>query len=129
MKLAIVGSRQKVTAKNVFLALDKFRLNKKIDLIISGGAPGVDTFAARWAQKNQIKLKVFRPDWKKFGRSAGAIRNQQIIDECDEVAIFWNGESKGTMITFKMAQKKQKPIYLFFAGAELLEMWQRGLTL
>lgn len=116
MKLGVVGSRKGISPEKVSLILDNFKARMKIDLIVSGGAHGVDTFAARWAKKNGIEVQFFSPDWKTFGKSAGAIRNQKIVDASDELAIFWDGESKGTAITIKMAEKARKPFHLIFSG-------------
>ncbi len=116
MKLGVVGSRKKVSLEHVFLILDDFKRKRDIDLIISGGATGVDCFAAEWARRNNIKLFVYFPDWETHGNSAGAMRNQKIVDASDELLIFWNGESKGTKITMQMAQKANKPYNLIFSG-------------
>jgi hypothetical protein len=50
-------------------------------VVIHGGAPGADTLAGQWAKANGMKVKVYRADWKKHGKGAGPIRNQQMIDE------------------------------------------------
>ena len=117
MKLGVVGSRKGISPEIVSLILDDLKTRKEIDEVISGGAHGVDTFAARWAKKNGIEVQFFSPDWKTFGKSAGAIRNQKIVDESDELIIFWNGESKGTEITIKMVKKAGKPFHLFTPGS------------
>ena len=45
--------------------------------IVSGGAPGADTLAVRYATEADIPFKVFPADWKKYGRSAdGGIRGR-----------------------------------------------------
>ncbi len=111
MKLAVVGSRKGISSqfvKEKLLSLIRFG-----NSIISGGAAGVDSFAADWAYDNMIPVEIFLPDWAKRGKQAGAIRNQQIVDACDEIMIFWDGKSKGTKITFDMALKAGKPITLF----------------
>jgi hypothetical protein len=41
--------------------------------LVSGGAPGVDTDAERWADQHEIPIKKFKPDWKQYGRGAGPI--------------------------------------------------------
>jgi predicted Rossmann fold nucleotide-binding protein DprA/Smf involved in DNA uptake len=117
MKLGVVGSRKKVSMENVFLILDSFKVKRNIDLIISGGAAGVDSFAGEWAKKNKIELLIFLPQWATFGKSAGAKRNQKIVDASDELLIFWNGESLGTKITMRMAEKANTPYNLIFSGS------------
>jgi hypothetical protein len=54
---------------------------EQIDVIIQGGAMGADFLAKKFAEKNKIKMIEFKADWKSYGKSAGAIRNQQMINE------------------------------------------------
>ena len=96
--------------------LDKFKAKMEIDFIVSGGADGTDTFAEDWAKKNNLSRIIFCPNWKRFGKQAAAIRNQKIVDNSDEIVIFWDGESKGTAITMQMAKKAKKPFHLIFSG-------------
>lgn len=68
--------------------------------IISGGARGADSLAIKWAKFFGCKLKEFPADWHKYGKSAGAIRNQQMIDEDkpDFVVAFPGGTGTADMI-------------------------------
>lgn len=126
MILGVVGSRKKITLEKVFLVLDDFNLRNKIDILISGGAAGVDTFAVEWAERHNVKWNIIHPDWQKHGKPAGAIRNQKIVDASDELLIFWDGASKGTKITLDMAQKSKKPFKLVFAGLSLVKEEYKG---
>ncbi len=119
MKLAIVGSRTGMPREKVFGVLYDFQSKNKIELVISGGAKGVDTFAIDWAKKNNIKWNIIYPDWTHFGKPAGAIRNQKIVDQCDEIMIFWDGQSKGTKITLRMVEKAKKTFHLHIGGKHL----------
>ncbi|KKL45313.1 hypothetical protein LCGC14_2356910, partial [marine sediment metagenome] len=60
------------------------------------------------------KLTVYRAEWDKYGKSAGFLRNQTIIDNCDMVVAFWDGKSKGTADTINKAKRSKKPILLVF---------------
>ena len=63
--------------------------------IISGGARGVDTIAKNYTLVNRnIRLEEFIPNWKKYGRSAGIIRNGDIIKASNLVIAFWDGKSR-----------------------------------
>lgn len=73
--------------------------------IISGGAVGVDS-AARIASKAfNLKYIEFPAEWKRYGTSAGFIRNYQVVSECDCVVAFWDGKSKGTAHATDYAKK------------------------
>lgn len=74
---------------------ENFDLNR-ITHIISGGAKGADTLGEKFAKEYNKELIVFKPNWDKYGKSAGFKRNVDIINECDYCAIFWDGQSHGT---------------------------------
>ncbi len=104
MKVAVVGSRD-IVIKNLkgFLPLNTTE-------IVSGGAKGVDSCAADYAKKNDLSLKVFLPEYKKYGKSAPLKRNIEIIDYSDIVIAFWNGVSKGTKFVIDKCNEKGKEI-------------------
>ncbi len=106
MKLAVVGSRSFNDYKLLKDTLDNYK--KQIDLIISGGANGVDLLAEKWADENNIKKLIFYPDWKKHGKSAGFIRNTKIIDNSDKVIAIWDGLSRGTEDSIDKAENENK---------------------
>lgn len=112
MKVAVVGSREfrdKTLVDNLMLEiirLDGWEL-------VSGGARGVDTWAENYADSMGWKKKIFLADWDKHGKSAGYIRNQQIVDYADKIVAFWDGQSKGTWSTIQMAMKANKPIDIY----------------
>lgn len=49
--------------------------------VISGKAKGADTLAIDWAVVNWLTWDEYPADWEKYGKSAGYIRNQQMLDE------------------------------------------------
>lgn len=73
-------------------------------LIIHGAARGADTLGKFVAERIGLKVindgKGFPADWKRYGKAAGPIRNQQMIDEGkpDLVLAFHENinESRGT---------------------------------
>ena len=95
MKLAVVGSRNFNDYSLMKRYLDKIHSVEPITCIVSGGAKGADSLSERWAKENNIQTKIFIPDWNRFNKAAGYIRNEQIIKESDKVIAFWDGKSKG----------------------------------
>lgn len=79
------------------------------DAIVSGGAKGVDTYAREYARKKGMKLIEFFPNYEKYGKCAPLVRNKQIVDACDCVLAFWDGNSKGTKRTLEYAKENGKP--------------------
>ena len=112
MDIAIVGSR---TFNNYPLLAEYLNyFGRDIDKIISGGAKGADALAEDYAENNGLECTVLKPDWNKFGKRAGFIRNQKIIDACDMVVAFWDGKSKGTKDSIGKAKLAKKPTFIIY---------------
>lgn len=69
-------------------------------IVISGGARGADTLAIDYAKKYNNPLEVYMANWDLHGKSAGPIRNQQMLDEGqpDLVIAFPGGNGTADMI-------------------------------
>lgn len=106
MRVAVIGSRSFSDYKKLCKVLDEYLINE----IVSGAALGTDRLARMYATNKCIKLTEYIPDWELHGKSAGAIRNKQIVDHCHEVIAFWDGESKGTKISIDYARKQGKKV-------------------
>lgn len=107
MKVAVIGSRNLVVEN-----LEEY-LPPDVSEIVSGGARGIDTCAKEYANKNNLKLTVFLPDYKKYGKSAPLRRNLEIIEYSDEVFAFWDGVSHGTKFVIDNCKKQSKKIRIF----------------
>lgn len=114
MKAAIVGSRDFDDYNYLHWVLDKIRAMFSIDGFVSGGAKGADRLAEVYADSFEIPIEIIKPKWEKFGRSAGMIRNGEIIKAADIVIAFWDGESKGTKNSIDRALKAKKRLFVFF---------------
>jgi YspA, cpYpsA-related SLOG family len=74
--------------------------------IIHGGARGADNIAARWAYNNKQKTEVYYPDWNKYGKAAGILRNKDMLDTgVDVVVAFPRGAARGTKHMIKIAEE------------------------
>ena len=58
------------------------------DVVVSGGAHGADTLGADWARSKGYSVVEYLPNWNKYGKRAGFLRNEQIINDCDMVIAF-----------------------------------------
>ena len=104
MILAVVGSRDFNDYTLLCTELD----NLKPSTIVSGEAPGTDTYAKRYAKENNLHYIGYPADWNKFGKSAGYIRNKDIVNACQYLIAFWDGKSNGTIDSIKTAIKQNK---------------------
>ena len=79
MRVLVCGGRDFQDARQMYSWLDG--LLPRPTLIIQGGAFGADAIASEWAYKRDVLERQFPADWKKHGRAAGPIRNQQMLEE------------------------------------------------
>jgi predicted Rossmann fold nucleotide-binding protein DprA/Smf involved in DNA uptake len=113
MKIAVVGSRSIDNYSILKSILDQYTFTQ----IISGGAKGIDTLAERYSEElGLMKPLVILPDWKRYNRGAGAVRNREIVDTADFVVAIWDGDSKGTKISINYAKKINKPIFIWLVN-------------
>lgn len=110
MKLAVVGTRTFHDYLKAEAILREY--DGKVSEIISGGAQGADRLAEIYAKEYQIPIRIFKADWKTYGKRAGPMRNKQIVEEADEVVAFWDGTSRGTLSTIEYAREKGIPIQI-----------------
>ena len=107
MKTIIAGSRSILDYEVVKEFINSLDLG--ITEVVSGGAVGPDIYGEIWACENKIPIKYFPADWKKHGKAAGPIRNEEMIDyigKNGQVIIIWDGESRGTLSTIRLAKAK-----------------------
>ncbi len=114
MRLAVVGSRNFTDYNTAKVILDELQKDIGFTSIVSGGANGADSLAEKYAWKHDIDLAIFIPDWS-IGKQAGFIRNIEIWDNADYGVAFWDGKSKGTAHSFKLAKKQKKRLFVFDA--------------
>ena len=71
MKLLIAGSR----------SITSFDLSPyipdEVDLIITGGAKGIDTLAEAYAKERGIPTLTVKPCYEKYGRAAPILRDEE----------------------------------------------------
>lgn len=96
----IAGSRDFASEEHYALlkrTMDEFvAKNGRPVYIISGGARGADSLGERYAKENSIAVKHFIPDWDKYGKRAGMLRNKDMARNADALVVFWDGASRGT---------------------------------
>ncbi len=77
MKLLCFGSRNYSNREKIRNKIFEI----KPSIVIHGNANGADRLAAEIALNLEIEVMSFPANWSKFGRAAGPIRNQQMLDE------------------------------------------------
>lgn len=101
-RVIVTGGRDYAREKTIFKILDA----AKPSVVIQGGCKtGADRLARKWAWRNQVPTETYDANWRKHGKAAGPIRNEQMAKEAnaDWVIAFHGG--KGTDNMKKMANK------------------------
>lgn len=104
MKVLVCGGRYFFDAKAVYAYLDKLLATRGVTEVIHGGSNGADKLAGMWAYDNMIHCVVYPAEWDKHGKSAGYVRNSQMLNDGkpDLVVAFPGG--KGTAMMVKIAR-------------------------
>jgi len=106
MRVLISGDREWTDYEIIHSILKKFGEGT---VVIHGAARGADTLAGRAGEALGYEVLKFPAQWDKYGRAAGPIRNQQMIDEGkpDRIIAFHDDikSSKGTKDMLRRAKK------------------------
>lgn len=103
--VGIVGSRDYPRLDQVKSCVEMLKASLDNFQIISGGARGVDTAAVEAAKELDIPYDVIEAEWDIYGKAAGMHRNRELVRMCDELFIFWDGQSPGTRNVIDLCSK------------------------
>ena len=95
-KLAIVGAREPEISYQDFKTKLEQAISGKFDVVVSGGAVGIDSYAKQYAIENNLQFLEHLPDYSKYGRKAPVVRNMFIVQEADMMIAFPSKNSRGT---------------------------------
>ncbi len=117
MKVLVCGDRNWTDGQAIERELLKLCRQTLVSRVIHGAARGADTLAGRAAKNLYIPQIPFPAQWDKYGRAAGPIRNQQMLDDGrpDLVLAFHENikASKGTKDMVRRAKKAGIEVRVF----------------
>lgn len=121
INIVICGSRHFTDYSVLSSALDDFLSDfQKDDIcIVSGGCRGADSLALRYAQDRSISFLKFPADWQRFGKSAGVIRNFQMLEIAYICFGFHDGVSRGTAHMLRISRKKNIRTEVYYFANQL----------
>ena len=120
MRVLVCGGRDFDDWGRLCSELDKLLFDSaRLIHIIQGGAKGADFLSRVWAKFRNCPWSEYPADWKKYGKGAGHIRNQQMLDEGkpDLVLAFPGGVGTADMV--RRARK---------AGVEVIEVNETSIS-
>jgi hypothetical protein len=118
-KVLICGSRFYSNYENVLHYIRHLKATSVHGdiVIIAGGARGADTLAVKAAIACGFPFREYPAQWGKYGRKAGPIRNQTMLDmeKPDLVAAFHEDieSSRGTKDMVSRAKRNCVPVVVF----------------
>ncbi len=109
MFVAVIGSRNIVNKSYINNILNKHLV--KGDVIITGGALGVDTIAIDYAKDNELSYEIIRPVNPAI-KAHYLYRNIEIITKADKIIAIWDGVSRGTKFGIDYAKARGKEVII-----------------
>ncbi|MDP6870289.1 MAG: SLOG family protein [Candidatus Poseidoniaceae archaeon] len=118
VNLVVVGSSRFYDYSTIEEEMDKWAQDEAYpDLVITGGASGVDYLAERWSNNNNIPFAVFAEEWnnprsglKDTGRDeAPTSLTESLLKAATHIIAFPSSTSKWTRVIIDLALKRNIP--------------------
>lgn len=110
--IIITGGRDYQDDAHLTAILDSIRTIIPNLFIVEGGATGADRLALVWRINNGVDGKTYPANWNQYGRAAGGIRNQQMLDEANPHMVLAFPGGIGTADMVRRAHAAKIPTYI-----------------
>lgn len=111
MRLIVCGGRDYADQECLFRHLDAFHKAEGVSCVISGAARGADTLGELWAAARNVPVARFPANWDLHGKSAGPIRNTQMLAEGRAEAVYAFPGGAGTANMVAQAKAQGVPVW------------------
>ena len=101
-KTIIAGSRSFTDYALLEKTCDQYEISE----VVCGLADGADTLGFDYAKEKRMSISFFSANWRKYGQSAGRIRNTEMAMYAERLIAFWDGKSPGTKHMISEARKR-----------------------
>lgn len=81
-RVVVTGGRDFEDDGLVWRTLNALLAGEGISCVINGGARGADSLCAHWAKVHGVPCITVPAPWDFYGKGAGQVRNQWMIDLC-----------------------------------------------
>jgi len=106
MNLLVTGGRDFTDKDRIWKALDWVHAKYTIECLFHGAARGVDTICADWSVSRRTHRAAAQAEWDVYGKKAGIIRNQKMLDwNPDYLIAFPGGRGTGHMVRIAMTRR------------------------
>ena len=97
MKIIIAGGRSYKSSYENYYKIKKILTEEKCTEIVSGGCVGADLYGEILAKRFGIPVKKIIAHWKKYGKSAGPMRNEKMAKYADGCILLPGGTGTANM--------------------------------
>ena len=104
MRVLVCGGRDYIDQDAIRRRLAELRDEHPDAVVIHGAAPGADSWAGYIAGTLGLMVEVHPANWAKYGKAAGPIRNQEMLDSGVDLLIAFPG-GRGTQDMVSRAQR------------------------
>lgn len=123
MRILVCGPRDWVVESYIHDILDCFAL-RKITILISGCADGVDAISCEWANERGVPVLPFPARWRKHKMAAGPIRNHAMLEKGAPdlvIAFRYSGQdlTPGTADMVKQSRRRGVAVQIYPPLSEL----------
>lgn len=123
-ELLVCGTRTITDKATIMYIIDHVLcIEANVRTIIHGGCRGVDTMCNLYS--NRYTIVVVSPEWNKYGKRAGPLRNQTMVDMCDVVLVIvedMHDMSRGSKSTYEYANASNRKMYVYCMRSNVLNL-------
>ncbi|MEW8308185.1 MAG: SLOG family protein [Candidatus Thiodiazotropha endolucinida] len=123
MRIIVAGCRN-ASKTDVNRALSSCEWIGFASAIVSGTARGADQYGEDWAKEHAIDIQHYPADWKKHGKKAGPLRNEEMAKNAEGLIAVWDGQSRGTKSMIELASKYGLRICVYRVDTNMIETYE-----
>jgi hypothetical protein len=112
MKVVVFGSRDVVISVQLIDWVEKALAAVGATEVISGCARGGDRIGEHAGRRLSIVVREYPAQWRKYGRSAGFRRNEQMAEVAEAGIALWDGKSRGTQHMIRELERRNVPVHI-----------------
>jgi len=110
MRLLVCGGREFTDVEYAIPRIHKLHQKTPVTTLICGMAKGGDSLALAWARELGIPVEEYPADWKKHGKAAGPIRNEEMLAKGKPDLVVGLPGGTGTSHMCKISQEIGVPV-------------------
>lgn len=107
----VCGGRYYRDRDGVYTALGSLLAQLQAEQVVQGGASGADEMAADWCEENSFPCVTVPAKWDQYGKAAGPLRNQLMLDRYQPVAVIAFPGAAGTADMIRKAERAGVPVF------------------